>query len=46
MTRKTAQIEMQAMFDRAWESLAPEEREAERQEREALLRAYAGNGES
>ena len=37
---------MQAMFDDAWESLAPEERETERREREAMLGAYAGNDES
>ncbi|CAN5763115.1 hypothetical protein BH23GEM10_BH23GEM10_02060 [soil metagenome] len=40
---KEAEVEMQAMFDRAWESLSPEERAAERREREALLGAYAGN---
>jgi hypothetical protein len=39
---KEAEAELQAMFDRAWESLSPEEREAERREREALLRAYSG----
>lgn len=43
---KEEEVEMQAMFDHAWESLAPEEREAEQREREALLRAYAGNQES
>lgn len=40
---KQAEAEMQAMFDRAWESLSPEERDAERREREAVLGAYAGN---
>jgi hypothetical protein len=34
------------MFDRAWASLSPEEREAERREREAWLGAYAGNEKS
>jgi len=40
---KEQEVEMQAMFDHAWESLSPEERDAERREREALLGAYAGN---
>lgn len=37
------EAELQAMFDRAWDSLAPAEREAERREREALLSGWAGN---
>jgi hypothetical protein len=40
---KEEEAELQAMFDRAWGSLSPEEREAERGEREVLLGAYAGN---
>lgn len=40
------EVEMQAMFDHAWESLAPAEREVEQREREALLGAYAGNEKS
>lgn len=40
---KEAEAELQAMFDHAWESLSPEEREAERRDREALLGGYAGN---
>jgi len=43
---KEEEAAMQAMFDDAWESLAPEERETERREREAMLGAYAGNDES
>lgn len=43
---KEEEVEMQAMFDRAWDSLAPEEREVEQREREALLDAYARNEES
>lgn len=43
---KEYEAEMQAMFDNAWESLSPEEREAERREREVWLGAYAGNEES
>ena len=43
---KEEEVELQAMFDDAWESLAPEEREAEKREREALLAAYSGNEET
>jgi hypothetical protein len=43
---KEEEAELQAMFDRAWASLSPEEREAERREREAWLGAYAGNEKS
>jgi hypothetical protein len=34
---------MQAMFDHAWESLTPNEREAERRKRELWLGGFAGN---
>lgn len=40
------EAELQAMFDRAWESLSPEQREAERRDREALLGAYSGTDEA
>lgn len=43
---KEDEAEMQAMFDKAWEGLSPEEREAERREREAWFGGYAGNEES
>lgn len=43
---KEAEAELQAMFDEAWESLSPEEREAERREREAWLGGYAGSEDS
>jgi hypothetical protein len=43
---KEEELKMQAMFDQAWESLAPEEHEVEQRERDALLGAYAGNKES
>jgi len=36
------EAQLQAMFDHAWESLAPEERESVRADREAWLGAYAG----
>lgn len=43
---KEEEAEMQAMFDHAWDTLSPEEREAERAERAAVLGAYGGNEES
>jgi hypothetical protein len=40
------EAELQAMFDHAWESLSPAEREAERREREAWIGAYVGKEKS
>jgi hypothetical protein len=40
---REAEAELQAMFDDAWDSLSPEEREAERRDRETVLGAYARN---
>lgn len=42
---KAEELEMQAMFDSAWESLSPSERESERQKREVWVGGYAGRVE-
>jgi hypothetical protein len=42
---REAQVELQAMFDQAWDSLSEEEREAIRAEREGWLGTYAGRSE-
>lgn len=40
------EAELQEMFDHAWDSLSPQERERTRREREEWLGGYAGNGPS